>query len=149
VVWIGIRSTFALKEWGYEHPSKSLFDSVTEIVEERYKETAQPVPFGVIVAEMGKSRQIVNPSSLTIAAHCNPSLRRVGKESFVPKEPTEEIREEVSAEELDRILREFEKDSDERPTDQEVSSTSRKTSPLSPFRHALVNLKKKLTSSHP
>ncbi len=26
VVWIGIRNTFALKEWGYEHPSKALFN---------------------------------------------------------------------------------------------------------------------------
>lgn len=54
VVWIGIRSTFALKEWGYEHPSETLFNTITKIVEEKYKETTRPVPFTVIVAEMRK-----------------------------------------------------------------------------------------------
>jgi len=109
VIWIGIKGTFALKEWGYERPTERLFDIVTEIVEQKYKETGQPVPFTVIVAEMGKRRQIVKPASLTIAAHCNPSLRHVGKNFFIPKEPGEEIQEEIAAEELDRILREFEK----------------------------------------
>jgi hypothetical protein len=145
IVWIGVRSTFALKEWGYEHPSKSLFDTVTEIVKERYKETAQPVPFTVVVAEMGKHRQVVNPSSLTIATHCNPNLRRVGKDSFVPREPTEKIQEEISAEELDRILREFEKEGNKMATEQEFPSTSGKSSPPSRFRCALLNLKQKLT----
>lgn len=146
VVWIGIRSTFALKEWGYEHPSIGLFDSVTEIVEERYKETAQPVPFSVVVAEMGKRRQIVNPASLTIAAQCNPRLRRVGKDSFIPKEPSEEMQEEISAGELDRILREFEKESDKRVTEQKLPSTPGKRYPASRFGHALLSLKQKLTS---
>jgi len=107
VVWIGIRSTFALKEWGYEHPSETLFDTVTKIVEEKYKETARPVPFTIIVTEMGKYRQIVKHSSLTIASHCNPNLHRIGKNSFIPKKPDEEMQKEISAEELDRVLREF------------------------------------------
>jgi hypothetical protein len=107
VVWIGIRSTFALKEWGYEHPSETLFDTVTKIVEEKYKETTRPVSFEIIVTEMGKYRQFVNHNSLTIAVHCNPNLRRVGKNSFIPREPGEETQEEIFAEELDRILREF------------------------------------------
>jgi hypothetical protein len=107
VVWIGIRSTFALKEWGYEHPSETLFDTVTKIVEEKYKETSQPVPFEIIVTEMGKYRQFVNHNSLTIAADCNPNLRRIGKNSFIPKEPGEETQEEILAEKLDIILREF------------------------------------------
>ncbi|MBU4348976.1 hypothetical protein KJ599_01495 [bacterium] len=107
VVWIGIHSTFALKEWGYEHPPATLFDTVTKIVEEKYKETAQPVPFTIIVAEMGKYRQVVKNSSLTIALHYNPNLRRIGKNSFIPKKPDEETQEDIFAEELDRILREF------------------------------------------
>ena len=107
VVWIGIRSTFALKEWGYEHPSETLFDTVTKIVEEKYKETNQPIPFEIIVTEMGKYRQFVNHNSLTIAAACNPNLQRIGKNSFIPKEPSEEIQEEILAEKLDIILREF------------------------------------------
>ena len=107
VVWIGIRSTFALKEWGYEHPSETLFNTVTKIVKEKYRETAQPVPFTIIVAEMGKYRQVVRNSSLTIASHCNPNLRRIGKNSFIPKKHDEETKEEIYAEELDRILRDF------------------------------------------
>ena len=107
VVWIGIRSTFALKEWGYEHPSETLFDTVTKIVEEKYKESSRPVSFEIIVTEMGKYRQVVKHSSLTIASHCNPNLHRIGKNSFIPRKPDEETEEEISAEELDRILREF------------------------------------------
>jgi len=107
VVWIGIRSTFALKEWGYEHPSETLFDTVTKIVEKKHNETTRPVSFEIIVAEMGKYRQFVNHNSLTIAVHCNPKLRRIGKNSFIPKIPGEEMQEEIFAEELDRILREF------------------------------------------
>jgi hypothetical protein len=107
VVWIGVRSTFALKEWGYEHPSETLFDTVTKIVEEKYKNTNQPIPFEIIVTEMGKYRQFVNHNSLTIAAACNPNLRRIGKNSFVPKESGEETQEEILAEKLDIILREF------------------------------------------
>ena len=145
VVWIRIRSTFALKEWGYEHPSQTLFDTAVEIVKERYEETGQPVPFTVIVAEMGKHRQVVNPSSLTIATHCNPNLRRIGKDSFGPKEPTEEIQEEISAEELDRILREFEKECNKMAPAQEFPSPAAKTPP-SRFRHVLLDLKQKLTS---
>jgi len=108
VVWIGIRSTFALKEWGYEHPSETLFDTVTKIVEEKYKETTRPVSFEIIVTEMGKYRQFVNHNSITIAVYCNPNLRCIGKKSFIPKKPNEEeTQEEIFAEELDRILREF------------------------------------------
>lgn len=87
VVWIGIRSTFALKEWGYEHPSKTLFNAVTKIVEKKYKETTRPVSFTVIVAEMGKYRQVVRNSSLTIASYRNPNLRHIDKNSFIPKKP--------------------------------------------------------------
>lgn len=108
VVWIGIRSTFALKEWGYEHPSETLFDTVTKIVDKKYKETNRPVSFEIIVAEMGKYRQVARISSLTIASHCNPNLHRIGKNSFIPKKTNEEeTQEDISAEELDRILREF------------------------------------------
>lgn len=107
VVWIGIRSTFALKEWGYEHPSETLFNAVTKIVEEKYKETTRPVPFTIIVTEMGKYRKVVRNSSLTIASHCNPNLRRIGKNSFIPKKPDEEMQVEIFEEELDRILRDF------------------------------------------
>jgi len=108
IVWIGVRGTYALIEWGYERPSTTLFQTVTEIVRKIYAETSQPVPFHVIVAEIGKYRKITRPASLTIAAHCNPDLHRVSKDSFVPASSEKETGEQISAKELDRILREFE-----------------------------------------
>ena len=109
IVWIGVQGTFGLKTWGYERPSGSLFDQVAEIVESRFKETGRPVPFEIIAAEMGKKRKVVVPSSLTIAAHFNPRLERVHGTSFIPRPATEQDENDVSAEELDRVLREFEK----------------------------------------
>lgn len=109
VVWIGVRGTFALKEWGYERPSKSLFEAVTEIVEKKFKETGKPVPFTVIAAEISKYRKIVKPSSLVFAAHCNANLRRVSKDFFIPKGSDDQTQEEISLDELDKILQEFRK----------------------------------------
>jgi len=90
VIWIGIRCIFALKEWGYERPSKTLFNTVTKIVEKKYKKTTRPVPFTMIVAEMGKCRQVVKHSSLTIASYRNPNLLHINKNSFIPKKPDED-----------------------------------------------------------
>ncbi|MHA1381828.1 MAG: sigma factor-like helix-turn-helix DNA-binding protein [Candidatus Helarchaeota archaeon] len=109
IVWIGIRSTFALKEWGFEHPSLTLFETVKRIVKNKYKETNQPVPFNIIVSEMGKYRRIVNRNSLVIASHCNPALQRIGKNSFIPKDNIEAIQEDDNFEDkLDRVLKEME-----------------------------------------
>jgi len=63
IVWIGVKGTFALKEWGYERPSKGLYQTVAEIVENAFNRTGKPVPFSVISAEIGKYRQVVNPNS--------------------------------------------------------------------------------------
>ena len=111
VVWVGARGTFALREWGYERPSASLFDSVADIVERKYEETGRPVPYSVIVAEIGKVRPIVNASSLTFACHCNERLRRVEDNHFVPRGDDVGAPDEPSADELDRLLREFQKSS--------------------------------------
>lgn len=108
VVWIGIRGTFALKEWGYERPPKSLYEAVAEIVQKKFNKTGKPVPFTVIAAEIGKYRKIVKPSSLVFAAHCNPKLQRVSKDSFVPKSTSDQDHEEITLNELDKILKEFE-----------------------------------------
>jgi hypothetical protein len=108
VVWIGVRGTFALEEWGYERPSKRLFDAVADIVERQYEATGTPVPFAVIAAEMGKLRRVVKSSSLTFAAHFNRRLRRVSSDSFVPRAPDDQAEEEIAEDELDRILQEFE-----------------------------------------
>lgn len=107
VVWIGAKGMFALEEWGYKRPSKSIFETVEEIVETSHKRTGKPVPLTVIVAEFGKYRRFINPSSLIIATHCNPSLQRVSRDFFIPKKTTDQTKDESSADELDRILREF------------------------------------------
>jgi hypothetical protein len=110
VVWIGARGTFALEEWGYERPSATLFESVADIVERKYEETGRPVPYSVVVAEIGKVRPIVNPTSLTYATTLNDRLQSVDGNCFVPRSGNESSTEEPSAEELDRILRRFQED---------------------------------------
>jgi hypothetical protein len=110
VVWIGVRGTYALEEWGYDRPSKGLFEAVAEIVEKQYGATGTPVPFAVIAAEMGKLRRVVKSSSLAFATHYNPRLRRVSSDSFVPRTPDEQAEEEIPEDELDKILQEFEED---------------------------------------
>ena len=109
LVWTGAKGVYALKVWGYERPSKGLFDAVTEIVNERYKETGKPVPLVVITAEVGKYRQVVPPSSLIFATHRNPNLRRVSEDTFVPEGGCDEMREGDKQDDLDRILRAFER----------------------------------------
>jgi len=107
VVWIGIRGTYALIEWGYERPAKGLFETVAEIVGKRYAVAARPVPFAVIAAEIGKYRAVVNPNSVAIAAYCNPGLQQVGRDSFVPRVPGDDAEDEMSTDQIDKILREF------------------------------------------
>lgn len=109
VVWIGIRGAFALREWGFERPTKKLFDSVTEIVRLNYNHTSKPVPFTVISAEIGKYRRAVNPNSLIIAAGTNPDLKRVSKDCFVPRDALYQVQADVSADEIDKVLRDFQK----------------------------------------
>ena len=113
VVWNGLRGTFALKEWGYERPSKSLYETVADIVQERFSKTGRPVPFTVIAAEISKYRTVVKTSSLAFAAYCNPNLQRVSKDSFIPRDPDDQAQEEIFSEELDRILREFQTEAKE------------------------------------
>jgi len=109
IVWIGIKGTFALREWGFERPSNTLFKTIEDIVQKRFKETKQPVPFSVIVAELGKYRKIVHPQSLLIATHSNPGIKMVLKDLFVPREFKIEPSEAIPAEELDELFKEFRK----------------------------------------
>ena len=53
IVWIGIKGTYALKEWGYERPSMTLFDTISEIVQNKHDEMGVPVPIRIITAELG------------------------------------------------------------------------------------------------
>ena len=108
VVWIGSKGMFALEEWGYERPKSSLMDTIVQIVADRYRETGNPVPVIVIRAEIGRHRRVVNPASIVVGSYCNPKLRRVGDSCFVPREETDVEAEDVSDDELDRALREFE-----------------------------------------
>ena len=99
---------YALKEWGYEHPSKTLFDTVSEIVAKKHKLTNKPVPFEVVVAELGKYRLYVNSASLIIALSANPTIQKLSTNSFIPKLMTGEEQKDVSLDELDTILEKFE-----------------------------------------
>jgi len=107
IVWIGIKGTYALKEWGYERPSKSLYETVAEIVKNKYAELGKPVPMTVITAELGRYRRIVNPSSLTIVLNYNPKVQCMGKDTFVPRNTLEDRNEELSLEKLDKMFAKF------------------------------------------
>jgi len=107
VVWIGIHGTYALKEWGYEYPSIKLFEAVVKIVEEKFLETGKPVPFIVIRAEIGKYRRVVKESSVIMSAHFNPRLRLIGKDSFVPRDYSENAQNDYPLDKLDKIFRDF------------------------------------------
>jgi len=108
IVWIGSKGTYALEEWGYKRPSLTLINTVIEIVERKYAETGTPVPYSVVLAEIGKYRKIVNPSSVSFVTYSNPRLIQTERDCFIPR-PIEESEIEDSAEELDKILQEFER----------------------------------------
>ena len=110
IVWIGIKGTYALQEHGYERPSLGLFDAVTRVVEEKYEETDKPVHISVITAGLGKYRQFVKSGSLQFATGFNPRLEQVSKDFFIPKDPQIEAQGLDAADDLDRILGEFQAD---------------------------------------
>lgn len=85
IVWIGSKGTYALKEWGFDRPSMTIFDTVTKIVKRKFRETRRPISMAVIKAEIGKYRKIVRESSLSMAASINPELEAMGKNSFIPR----------------------------------------------------------------
>lgn len=107
VVWVGVRGTFALKEWGYEHPAEGIFEAVTGIVRRKFEETGNPVSFPVITAEIGRYRKLVNQKSLQIAASCNAAVRRLPGDIFVPVEATDTQEQALSADKLDSVLQAF------------------------------------------
>lgn len=109
IVWIGIKGTYALKEWGYERPSMTIFETVTKIVRKKYEEIGAPVHETVIIAEMGKYRRQINATSMVLAIHCNPELKQISKYTFIPRGPADQVQDEISLNELDEILKEFEK----------------------------------------
>lgn len=110
IVWVGSKGMYGLKEWGCQRPTKGLFESAKEIVEKRYGLTGKPVPFNYILVEMRNYRQFVNHSGLLIALHLNHSLKRVSKNSFIPKGDEDQLEDKILDEKLDAVLQEFEKD---------------------------------------
>ena len=86
IVWVGKRGTFALSQWGYSRPEKSLHDSVTEIVSTEYGKTRQPVPTSVIHEKLQLVRGPINLNSLIFATEVNEKLRYVFGDAFVPSE---------------------------------------------------------------
>ncbi|MHA1882237.1 MAG: sigma factor-like helix-turn-helix DNA-binding protein [Candidatus Thorarchaeota archaeon] len=110
IVWTGIKGTYALKEWGFEHPSLTLFATVQKIVEKKYEETKKPVSFLIVQAEIGKYRKLVNRNSLIIASYLNPEINIVNKDQLIPSyaAPGEGQAKDISADELNRVLEDFE-----------------------------------------
>lgn len=107
IVWVGMKGTYALKEWGYERPSQGLFELATEIVSQKFTETGRPVPHEVVVAEIGRHRPVVNPVSLIFVTGANPRLQKVGDNCYVPR-ALDQAEPELSDEEIDRVIRELE-----------------------------------------
>jgi len=107
IVWIGIRGTFALEEWGYKQAEKGLFDIIHEIVERKYKETGKPVSYNVIQAEIGKYRKLINANSFYISVYSNPKIKKVGKNSFIPKDKVKDEEDSDKGNHLDEILKDF------------------------------------------
>jgi hypothetical protein len=107
IVWIGLNGVYALNKWGYERPSKTLFSTVAEIVKSKYQEIGKPVNINLIAAELGKHRKLVRSQSLDFALMCNPLIKRVSKDMYVPSEHNEEIRNELGLERIDKLLENF------------------------------------------
>jgi hypothetical protein len=127
LVWAGARGVFALREWGYERPSSSLYNQAEEIVRQKHAETGRPVPLAVIASEMGTRRAVTNRATLVSVLRGNPSLTCVSGEFFVPASaggvpsqdrllipgdpsPAAEDHSAIHSEDaLDEALREFER----------------------------------------
>ena len=84
IVWVGRKGTFALAEWGFSRPEKSLHDTVTEIANKEYRKTRQPVPISVIHEKLKVVRGPINLNSLVFATEANEDLRCVLGDAFVP-----------------------------------------------------------------
>lgn len=86
IVWIGRRGMYGLTEHGYSRPEEDLFESVANIVERIYSETKQPVLDEVVIAELGKQRREVSPSSARMALSFNNRVETAGMGRYVPRD---------------------------------------------------------------
>jgi len=106
-VWIGIKGTYALKEWGYKKPDKTLFETIEEIVIKVYTKTRRPVHVSVINAELGKYRRIVNPVSVAHVLGYSNNLKKVGTDLYLPTSKKKIKKSIDSFSDLDKILSKF------------------------------------------
>jgi hypothetical protein len=113
VVWVGMKGTYALEEWGHRRPQMGLMETVARIVSEKHAETGRSVHINTIMNEVSKTRPITKGNSIRIAAERNPSVRKVSKDYFVPLSDHDVVQVDEDIEALDRILRKFETDRDE------------------------------------
>ena len=84
IVWIGRKGMYGLEEQGYTRPTRDLFEAAASIVETRYAETGQPVPYDFVLRELSRERQDPDPASVNIALSINERLKSVGLGRFVP-----------------------------------------------------------------
>lgn len=117
IVWVGMKGTYALEEWGYSRPEFDLFETVHMIVDRLYEETGKPVSYNSIMAEIGRYRKIVNPKSVTMAASLNENLERLPNNLFIPSSESDRFfgqsddkeasADSMNEEELDRMIFSF------------------------------------------
>jgi hypothetical protein len=100
VVWIGIKGTYALREWGYTRPELGLYETVTEIVTKHYEEFGTPITQNKIQLEMSKYRRVINKSSLIMAISLNKDILCVSKNCYTPANSSNKsIREDTPQDE--------------------------------------------------
>jgi hypothetical protein len=95
VVWVGIKGTYALKDWGYARPLQGLFDSITEIVRIQFEKTSNPVSVDKIYTELAKYRQIINRASVDMAITINEHITKVSKNHYIPTPEIIEVQQSL------------------------------------------------------
>ena len=108
IVWVGAKGYYALKDWGYARPSKPLFETAAQVVKEKFDETGLPVSLEVIAVEVGKHHPVLANASIIFATHLNPALLKIGKDHFIPIDGIKHEPAELSEDQIDEALREFE-----------------------------------------
>jgi hypothetical protein len=110
VVWIGIKGTYALKKWGYEKPSKKLFDTITEIVNNYFEKNNKPISRNRVIIELSNYRKIVNPTSIIFALTLNPCIVEVAHNQYIPRKVSEVPEEPVFDDFIDQAIQDFRDD---------------------------------------
>lgn len=108
-VWLGSRGIFALKEWGYSRPDKTLYNEVFDIIKKFYSDTGKAITFTRIYAEVSKKRKYFNKNSLVIICGTHPKIKEVKKNKYIASEI--EIKKEekslLDLNDLDKKIRRF------------------------------------------